>query len=137
MVESTLSEILIGGSWVPAAAGTYPVIDPATEEIAGRAPEASVEQAREAARAAREAFEHGPWPRMSSAERGERLREAAARFREAAPDLVDLTVAETGSLRPVAVSQQVGARGRAASPSGSPPASRSASSPASRPTTSR
>ena len=72
MVESTLSEILIGGSWVPAAAGTYPVIDPATEEIAGRAPEASVEQAREAAREAREAFEHGPWPRMSSAERGAR-----------------------------------------------------------------
>ena len=109
MVESTLNEVLIGGRWVPAAGGTYPVIDPATEEIAGRAPEASVEQAREAARAAREAFEHGPWPRMSSAERGERLREAAARFREAAPGLVDLTIAETGSLRPVAVSQQVGA----------------------------
>jgi len=109
MVESTLSEVLIGGRWVPAAGGTYPVIDPATEEIAGRAPEASVEQAREAARAAREAFEHGPWPRMSSAERGERLRETAARFREAAPGLVDLTIAETGSVRPVAESQQVGA----------------------------
>src|SRR5262249_56492589 len=109
MAETTESDVLMGGRWVPAAVGTYPVIDPATEEIAGRAPDASVGQAREAARAAREAFEHGPWPRMSPAERGACLREAAARFREAAPGLVDLTIAETGSLRAVAESQQVGA----------------------------
>src|SRR5215813_6706004 len=109
MAESHVSEVLVGGRWVPAAGGTYPVIDPATEEIAGRAPEGSVEQALEAAHAAREAFEHGPWPRMSPAERGARLREAAARFREVAPGLVDITIAETGSVRPVAESQQVGA----------------------------
>jgi len=109
MAETIVSDVLIGGRWVPAAAGTYPVIDPATEEIAGRAPEASVDQAREAARAAREAFEHGPWPHLSGAERGACLREAAARFRDAAPGLVDVTVAETGSLKPVAESQQVGA----------------------------
>src|SRR5262245_6896563 len=109
MAETIVSDVLIGGRWVPAAGGTYPVIDPATEEIVGRAPEASVEQAREAAHAAREAFERGPWPRMSAAERGACLRDLAARFREAAPGLVDLAVAETGSLRPVAESQQVGA----------------------------
>src|SRR5262249_56755079 len=109
MAESIVSEVLIGGRWVPADEGTYPVIDPATEEVAGRAPEASAAQALEAARAARAAFEDGPWPRMSGAERGACLREAAARFREAAPGLVDLTIAETGSVRPVAESQQVGA----------------------------
>jgi acyl-CoA reductase-like NAD-dependent aldehyde dehydrogenase len=109
MADSVVSEVLIGGRWVAAAEGTYPVIDPATEEIAGRAPEASVAQALEAARAAREAFEGGPWPRMSAAERGACLRDAAARFRDAAPGLVDLTIAETGSVRPVAESQQVGA----------------------------
>ena len=78
------SDVLIGGRWVPAAGETYPVIDPATEEVVGRAPEASVAQAREAAHAAREAFERGPWPRMSAAERGACLRDMAARFREAA-----------------------------------------------------
>jgi acyl-CoA reductase-like NAD-dependent aldehyde dehydrogenase len=109
MAESVVSEILIGGRWVSAAGGTYPVIDPATEEIAGRAPEASPAQALEAARAAREAFEHGPWPRMSAVERAACLRDVAARFREAAPGLVDLTIAETGAVRPVAESQQVGA----------------------------
>jgi acyl-CoA reductase-like NAD-dependent aldehyde dehydrogenase len=46
---------------------------------------------------------------MSAAERGACLREAAERFRDAAPGLVDLTIAETGSVRPVAEAQQVGA----------------------------
>ena len=109
MAETVVNEVLIGGRWMPAAGGTYPVIDPATEEVAGRAPEASVAQAHEAARAARDAFERGPWPRMSPAERGACLKEAAARFRDAAPGLVDLAIAETGSLRAVAESQQVGA----------------------------
>ncbi len=109
MAETVVSDVLIGGRWVPAAGGTYPVVDPATEEIVGRAPEATVAQARDAARAAREAFAGGPWPRMSPGERGACLREAAQRFREAAPGLVDLAIAETGSLRAVAESQQVGA----------------------------
>ncbi len=109
MAATIVNEVLIGGRWVSAAGGTYPVIDPATEDVVGRAPEASVQQAREAARAAREAFERGPWPHLSGAERGACLREAAARFREAAAGLVELTVAETGSVRSVAESQQVGA----------------------------
>src|SRR5207244_2563224 len=45
-------QVLIGGEWVRAGGGTYPVIDPATEEPAGHAPECSVEQARAAALAA-------------------------------------------------------------------------------------
>ncbi len=109
MGETIVNEVLIGGRWEPAAGGTYPVIDPATEEVVGQAPEASVAQARAAARAARDAFERGPWPHMPPAERGACLREAAARFRDAAPRLVDLAIAETGSLRAVAESQQVGA----------------------------
>jgi acyl-CoA reductase-like NAD-dependent aldehyde dehydrogenase len=62
-----------------------------------------------AARAARDAFERGPWRTMSPGERGKLLAEAAARFKKAAPGLVDLTIAETGAVRPVAESQQVGA----------------------------
>ncbi|NDE81597.1 MAG: aldehyde dehydrogenase family protein, partial [Actinobacteria bacterium] len=48
--------LLIGGEWVDGAEGTSPVINPATEEIVGHAPEASVAQAEAAARAAQEAF---------------------------------------------------------------------------------
>ncbi|MBX3026110.1 aldehyde dehydrogenase family protein [bacterium] len=107
----TIDKVLIGGTWEPAEAGTYPIVNPATEEIAGAAPQASIEQVRRAARAAREAFERGPWPRLSGAERGALLRRAAELFEREKASLVDLTMAETGALRPVAEAQQVGAVG--------------------------
>jgi acyl-CoA reductase-like NAD-dependent aldehyde dehydrogenase len=102
-------QVLIGGAWVPAANGTYQVTNPATEEPAGRAPECSVEQAQAAARAARKALIEGAWPTMGPAQRAGLLREAAERFKQAAGSLVELTIAETGALKNVAVTQQVGA----------------------------
>jgi acyl-CoA reductase-like NAD-dependent aldehyde dehydrogenase len=102
-------KVLIGGQWVPAANGTYQITNPATEEPAGYAPECAVEQVRGAAHAARAAFENGPWRTMSGAERGALLQEAADKFRAQMSGLVDLTIAETGAVRPVAISQQVGA----------------------------
>lgn len=105
----TCDEVLIGGRWERAAGGTYPVIDPATEAVAGHAPDASVAQVEAAARAARAAFTDGPWPRMTGAERGALLRRAAERFRAIQAELVELAIAETGAVRPVAQSQQVGA----------------------------
>ena len=109
MTVPIFDKVLIGGQWVPAANGTYQITNPATEEAAGYAPECSVEQARGAAHAARAAFESGPWRSMSGAERGALLREAAAKFKAQMSGLVELTIAETGAVRPVAVSQQVGA----------------------------
>ncbi len=108
MSVPVFEEILIGGAWVPAARGTFDVTNPATGGLAGRAPECSVEQVAEATRAARDAFENGPWPRMSGAERGALLQKAADEFRRRMDDLVDLTVAETGALRPIARQLQVG-----------------------------
>lgn len=103
------SQVLIGGSWVAAERGTYPVIDPATEEPVGAAPQASVAQAEAAARAAREAFDSGPWPRLPGAERAALLEKAAEKFRSEMGALVDLTISETGAVRRVAEPQQVGA----------------------------
>jgi acyl-CoA reductase-like NAD-dependent aldehyde dehydrogenase len=109
MATPVFDRVLIGGEWMRAADGTYPVIDPATEETAGHAPACSTEQVGAAVRAASDAFERGPWPRMTSEERGRLLREAADRFRREMPGLVELTIAETGAVRRVAESQQVGA----------------------------
>jgi acyl-CoA reductase-like NAD-dependent aldehyde dehydrogenase len=109
MAVPVFDRVLIGGEWVPAADGAYPVVDPATEEPCGYAPACSPDQVAAAARAAREAFERGPWPTMSGAERGARLHEASERFRREMGALVDLTIAETGAVRPVAEAQQVGA----------------------------
>ena len=47
---------LIGGEWVDGAAGTYGIVNPATEEIVGEAPEASAADAEAAARAAHDAL---------------------------------------------------------------------------------
>ena len=46
--------LLIGDEWVRPA-GAYEIVNPATEQVIGLAPEASVDQARAAAAAARAA----------------------------------------------------------------------------------
>ncbi|RYY29079.1 MAG: aldehyde dehydrogenase family protein [Sphingomonadales bacterium] len=60
--------VYIGNEWVTAA-DTDPVINPATEEVIGLAPVATVAQADQAIAAARDAFDKGSWPRMSRKER--------------------------------------------------------------------
>ncbi|MGH8584443.1 MAG: aldehyde dehydrogenase family protein [Gammaproteobacteria bacterium] len=64
-------KLLIDGQWVPAASGkTFPIYNPATGEVIGRAAEGDREDIDRAVRAARAAFESGPWPSLSPSERG-------------------------------------------------------------------
>jgi acyl-CoA reductase-like NAD-dependent aldehyde dehydrogenase len=100
--------ILINGEWLPAANGRYAIINPATEEIAGYAPECSIVQVDDAVRAAREAFDNGPWPRMSGEERGKLLAKAAEKLAAAIPDLLDITINETGAVTGVAEQLHLG-----------------------------
>ncbi|HEX2737517.1 MAG TPA: aldehyde dehydrogenase family protein [Acidimicrobiia bacterium] len=97
--------LLIGGEWVEGGDGGYDIVNPATEEIVGVAPEASVEQARAAARAARDAFP--AWSRMKPQQRAERLEAAAVRIREKTDALVPLVIAETGCTATVGRTMQV------------------------------
>jgi acyl-CoA reductase-like NAD-dependent aldehyde dehydrogenase len=46
-------QLLIGGKWVDASDGTYEIVNPATEEIVGLAPNASADDALAAAAAAK------------------------------------------------------------------------------------
>ncbi|MFE4721312.1 aldehyde dehydrogenase family protein, partial [Streptomyces sp. NPDC056728] len=48
--------LFIGGEWTEPDGGHYEVVDPASEEVVGLAPEASRAQVHDAASAAREAF---------------------------------------------------------------------------------
>ena len=58
----------IGGEWVkPSSDATIDVIDSGTEELFFRVPEAKEADMSRAVAAAREAFDEGPWPRMSHA----------------------------------------------------------------------
>jgi phenylacetaldehyde dehydrogenase len=63
--------MLIDGRFVSAAAGqTLPVYNPATGDVITHVPEAEAEDVDRAVRAARRAFDEGPWSRMSPSERG-------------------------------------------------------------------
>lgn len=68
----------IGGEWVaPSSDSQITVINPSTEEVFARVAEAQGEDINRAVAAAREAFDRGPWPRMSPAERAVYLSKAA------------------------------------------------------------
>jgi betaine-aldehyde dehydrogenase len=89
----------IDGRWTDAASGeTYDVVDPASEEVIARVPKGGVADAEEAVRAAREAFDDGPWPRMKAVERAEILTRAAALMRERSEDLARLESLQMGKL---------------------------------------
>ncbi|CAN5362088.1 aldehyde dehydrogenase DhaS [soil metagenome] len=64
-------KMLIGGGWVDAASGkTFASIDPATGDVLATVPEGDAEDIDRAVRAAREAFERGPWRTMRPSDRG-------------------------------------------------------------------
>jgi acyl-CoA reductase-like NAD-dependent aldehyde dehydrogenase len=97
--------LLVGGDRVAGARGTYGVVNPATEDVVGLAPEASVDQVEAAARAAAEAFP--PWSRTQPSVRGELLGRLADLLDARAGELVPLVQAETGATQRVAQTMQV------------------------------
>jgi phenylacetaldehyde dehydrogenase len=63
--------LLINGKWVPAASGrTFASFNPANGEILSQIAEGDREDVDRAVKAARAAFETGPWSRMTASERG-------------------------------------------------------------------
>src|SRR5580704_10093657 len=64
-------KMFIDGKWVAAASGkTFPVYNPATGEVLAQVAEGDREDINRAVKAARKAFEDGPWSKMTSSERG-------------------------------------------------------------------
>ncbi len=63
-------KLLIGGKWVEAQTGsTFPTFDPATGEILASLAEGTKMDIDLAVQAARSAFEHGPWRKMTPSDR--------------------------------------------------------------------
>jgi len=97
------TELFINGAWVaPAEGNTLPVIDPATEEVFHQIPAATAPDADAAVAAARAAFDHGPWPRMTGKERAVYLRAMAQGIRDRLPELARLEVRDNGKPLPEA-----------------------------------
>jgi phenylacetaldehyde dehydrogenase len=64
-------KLLINGKWVEAASGkTFPTYDPAKGEVLSEVAEGDAEDINRAVKAARAAFESGPWAKISPSERG-------------------------------------------------------------------
>jgi len=99
------SQLLIGGKWVDASGGTYDVVNPATEEVVAKAPNATVDDAEAAAAAARDALP--AWSATPPAERGALLARAAQALSARAESLLPLVIAETGATAAVGSTLQV------------------------------
>ena len=64
-------KMLINGQWVNAASGkTFPTYNPATGEVLAQVAEGDREDIDRAVKAARNAFDNGPWRRLTASERG-------------------------------------------------------------------
>ncbi|MET9964349.1 aldehyde dehydrogenase family protein [Streptomyces sp. NPDC006356] len=98
--------LFVGGSWVEPEGGYYGVVDPASEETVGWAPEASRDQVHAACAAAREAF--GPWSRTTPEERAAVLARTARIIGERFAPYAELAQAETGATTGTARGMQVG-----------------------------
>src|SRR5215467_13161441 len=93
----------IGGQWVaPSSDDTIKVIDPGTEELYFTVAEAQASDIARAVGAAREAFDNGPWPRLTHEQRAEYLRALAAEVRKTGDDVAQVWPREAGVIFPAA-----------------------------------
>ncbi|MFC7388416.1 aldehyde dehydrogenase [Sphaerisporangium rhizosphaerae] len=96
--------LFIGGDWVaPSGTATIDVVSPHTEEVVGRVPDGAPADMDRAVAAARQAFDHGPWPRMSMAERAEVIGRLAGLYAARQAEMAELITLEMGS--PITFSQ--------------------------------
>ncbi len=90
-------QLYINGEFVaPQAAATLDVLDPATSEVLGRIPDASPADVDRAVKAARTAFDEGPWKDATAQERGRILLKLANIVRDRADELAELETRNTG-----------------------------------------
>ncbi|MCB9387414.1 MAG: aldehyde dehydrogenase [Microthrixaceae bacterium] len=90
-------EIYIGGEWVPSSGhGVIEVVSPNTEEVIATAPDATVADMDAAVAAARNAMDHGPWPRMDKAERLAAISALSAELLANGQAVADTISAENG-----------------------------------------
>jgi (Z)-2-((N-methylformamido)methylene)-5-hydroxybutyrolactone dehydrogenase len=92
-------KMLIGGQWVDARSGkTFESINPYTGQVWATTPEADEEDVDAAVRAARQAFDEGPWGRMTGTERARLMRRLAELLAENAGELAVVESTDNGKL---------------------------------------
>jgi acyl-CoA reductase-like NAD-dependent aldehyde dehydrogenase len=90
--------LFIGGQWAkPLGTGTLDVVSPVTEKVLMTFAEASNADMDRAVAAAREAFDKGPWPRMSAQERSAVLLKASELLMKRIGELSNAWTAQVGA----------------------------------------
>jgi phenylacetaldehyde dehydrogenase len=90
-------KMLINGKWVEAASGkTFPTYNPATGEVLSHVAEGDREDIDRAVKAARAAFESGPWSRISPSERGRMMWRLADLIEKNAEEFAQLESLDNG-----------------------------------------
>ena len=97
-------KMFIDGKWVAAASGkNFPVYNPATGEVMAQVAEGDREDINRAVKAARRAFEDGPWSTMTSSERGRLIWKLADLIEEHLEEFAQIESLDNG--KPLAVAR--------------------------------
>jgi len=98
------TKILIDNEWLDSVSGkTFPTINPSTGTEIAQVAEADAADVNLAVKAARKAFERGPWRKISASERGRLLNRLADLIEKNADELAKLEALDNG--KPVAVAR--------------------------------
>ena len=90
-------KMLINGKWVDAASGkTFPTYNPATGEVLAHIAEGDREDIDRAVKAARNAFESGPWSRLTASERGRLIWKLGDLLEENLEEFAELETLDNG-----------------------------------------
>lgn len=90
-------KLLIDGAWVDAESGkTFETYNPATEEVLTKVAEGGKADVDKAVKAARKAFEHGPWRKMAAHERARLLFKLADAIEAHADELAQIETLDNG-----------------------------------------
>jgi len=97
-------KLLIDGKWVAAVSGkTFDSIDPATGEVLARVAEGDRADIDLAVKAARRAFESGPWSRMTASQRGRVIWKIGDLIEEHTEEFAELETLDNG--KPISISR--------------------------------
>ncbi|KAH7848357.1 hypothetical protein Vadar_001841 [Vaccinium darrowii] len=97
--EIKFTKLFINGEFVDSISGkTFETIDPRTGEVIARVAEGDNEDIDLAVKAARHAFDHGPWPRLSGSERRRIMMKFADLIDENTEELAALDTLDAGKL---------------------------------------
>src|SRR5881398_537131 len=90
-------QMYVNGEWVESKSSkTFPVYDPATEEVIAQVPDSNADDVNRAVAAAKSAFEDGPWGSTTAQERGRVLFRLAEKIRQNAAYLAELEARNCG-----------------------------------------